>query len=144
MKTNKLLISVGSVIAAITLSAGTAFAGCATDGLPGSMDRPGGFPERALGMVVPYGPAGGSGQIAQAMAQGGGIDEGAGRQSPGDDRFLEGGDHHLVDGAWILIERGSGRGAGFDADGLFPPPPQFGDKSSQRRRGEGNDIHPAR
>ena len=31
METNKLLISVGSVIAAITLSAGTAFAGCATD-----------------------------------------------------------------------------------------------------------------
>ena len=69
MKTKKLLISVGSVVVAMTLSAGTAFAGCATDGMPGSMDRPGGFPERALGMVVPYGPAGGSGQIAQAMAQ---------------------------------------------------------------------------
>jgi tripartite-type tricarboxylate transporter receptor subunit TctC len=34
-----------------------------------SMDRPGGFPERALTMVVPYGPAGGSGQVAAAMAE---------------------------------------------------------------------------
>ena len=64
MNTKKFLVSVGSVVTAMTLSAGTAFAGCATDGLPGSMDRPGGFPERALGMVVPYGPAGGSGQVA--------------------------------------------------------------------------------
>ena len=71
--TRKLLMSVGSVFAAMTLSAGTAFAGCATDGMPGSMDRPGGFPERALGMIVPYGPAGGSGQVAQAMAQAAGI-----------------------------------------------------------------------
>ena len=71
MKTRRFLISVGSVFAAMTLSAGTAFAGCATDGMPGSMDRPGGFPERALGMIVPYGPAGGSGQGAQAMAQDG-------------------------------------------------------------------------
>lgn len=34
-----------------------------------SMDNPGGFPERALTMVVPYGPAGGSGQVAAAMAE---------------------------------------------------------------------------
>ena len=34
-----------------------------------SMDKPGGFPERALTMVVPYGPAGGSGQVAAAMAE---------------------------------------------------------------------------
>ena len=34
-----------------------------------SMDKPGGFPERALTMVVPYGPAGGSGQVAGAMAE---------------------------------------------------------------------------
>ena len=33
------------------------------------MDKPGGFPERALTMVVPYGPAGGSGQVAAAMAE---------------------------------------------------------------------------
>ncbi len=34
-----------------------------------SMDKPGGFPERALTMIVPYGPGGGSGQVARAMAQ---------------------------------------------------------------------------
>ena len=34
-----------------------------------SMDKPGGFPERALTMIVPYGPAGGSGQVAAAMAE---------------------------------------------------------------------------
>jgi tripartite-type tricarboxylate transporter receptor subunit TctC len=34
-----------------------------------TMDKPGGFPERALTMVVPYGPAGGSGQVAGAMAE---------------------------------------------------------------------------
>lgn len=33
------------------------------------MDKPGGFPERALTMIVPYGPAGGSGQVAAAMAE---------------------------------------------------------------------------
>ena len=35
-----------------------------------SMAGPGGFPERALTMIVPYGPAGGSGQVAAAMAEG--------------------------------------------------------------------------
>ena len=34
-----------------------------------NFDKPGGFPERALTMVVPYGPAGGSGQVAAAMAE---------------------------------------------------------------------------
>jgi tripartite-type tricarboxylate transporter receptor subunit TctC len=34
-----------------------------------SMAKPGGFPERALTMVVPYGPGGGSGQVAAAMAE---------------------------------------------------------------------------
>ena len=34
-----------------------------------SMDKPGSFPERALTMIVPYGPAGGSGQVAAAMAE---------------------------------------------------------------------------
>jgi len=34
-----------------------------------AMDKPGGFPDRALTMVVPYGPAGGSGQVAAAMAE---------------------------------------------------------------------------
>ena len=34
-----------------------------------SLEKPSGFPERALTMVVPYGPAGGSGQVAAAMAE---------------------------------------------------------------------------
>lgn len=34
-----------------------------------TMEKPGGFPERALTMIVPYGPAGGSGQVAAAMAE---------------------------------------------------------------------------
>ncbi len=33
-----------------------------------SMAKPSGFPSRALTMIVPYGPGGGSGQIAAAMA----------------------------------------------------------------------------
>ena len=51
------------------LSAGAAHAKCATDDMDATMAKPGGFPERAITMVVPYGPAGGSGQVAQAMAQ---------------------------------------------------------------------------
>lgn len=39
------------------------------DTLPAKMEKPGGFPARALTMIVPYGPAGGSGQVAQAMAE---------------------------------------------------------------------------
>ena len=69
MKLKKYLASSGVTLAAMALSANVAFAACATDGLPGSAEKPGGFPERALSMVVPYGPAGGSGQVAQAMAQ---------------------------------------------------------------------------
>ena len=34
-----------------------------------SMAKPSGYPSRALTMIVPYGPAGGSGQIAAAMAE---------------------------------------------------------------------------
>ena len=33
------------------------------------MDKPGGFPERPLNMIVPYGPGGGSGQVSRAMVQ---------------------------------------------------------------------------
>ena len=54
----------------------TGFAATATISLAGecrvaeaSMDKPGGFPDRALTMIVPYGPGGGSGQIAAAMAE---------------------------------------------------------------------------
>lgn len=46
-----------------------AFAECVTDKLPATMEKPGGFPERAMTMVVPYGPAGGSAQVGQAMAE---------------------------------------------------------------------------
>jgi len=49
---------------------GQAFAdGCATDKLPAKLEKPDGFPARALTMIVPYGPGGGSGQVARAMAQ---------------------------------------------------------------------------
>ena len=41
----------------------------AEDTLPDSFEKPGGFPERPLTMIVPYGPGGGSGQVAAAMAQ---------------------------------------------------------------------------
>jgi len=37
--------------------------------LPETMEKPGGFPERALVAVVPYGPAGGSAQFARALAE---------------------------------------------------------------------------
>ena len=62
-------MTTASMLAATMFSASSAYAACATDGLPGTMAKPGGFPERALAMIVPYGPAGGSGQVAQAMAQ---------------------------------------------------------------------------
>ena len=56
-------------IAAVTLAvSGSAYAfECKVK--EASMDKPGGFPERALTMIVPYGPAGGSGQVAGAMAE---------------------------------------------------------------------------
>lgn len=63
MKTTVFAVSLAA------LSAGTVQAKCASDDLDAMMDKPGGFPERAITMVVPYGPAGGSGQVAQAMAQ---------------------------------------------------------------------------
>ncbi|MCP4331528.1 MAG: tripartite tricarboxylate transporter substrate binding protein [Gammaproteobacteria bacterium] len=69
MKFSKYLAGGAVVLATSLVSAQTAYAACATDGLPSSMDKPGGYPARALTMVVPYGPAGGSGQVAQAMAQ---------------------------------------------------------------------------
>ncbi len=68
MKTTKYIAS-GMLACLMTLVASTSFAACATDSLPASLAGPDGFPERALTMIVPYGPAGGSGQVAQAMAQ---------------------------------------------------------------------------
>jgi tripartite-type tricarboxylate transporter receptor subunit TctC len=69
MKLKNYFVSAGILAASMTVGASTALAACATDGLAASMEGPGGYPERALTMVVPYGPAGGSGQVAQAMAQ---------------------------------------------------------------------------
>ena len=63
---NKFL-GTATFVAAI-LAGGTAFAfECKRS--EASFDKPGGFPERALTMIVPYGPAGGSGQVAAAMAE---------------------------------------------------------------------------
>ena len=46
------------------------FAGPAAAGeLPDTMERPGGFPERPLRLIVPYGSGGGSAQVSRAMAQ---------------------------------------------------------------------------
>ncbi|MEM8980597.1 MAG: tripartite tricarboxylate transporter substrate binding protein [Pseudomonadota bacterium] len=59
----------GSAVFSAAVVLGTsvsAFTCAVTDA---TMERPGGFPERALTMVVPYGPAGGSGQVAAAMAE---------------------------------------------------------------------------
>ena len=57
-----------AVFSAAVALGGSAFAfECAVS--EDMMDKPGGFPERALTMVVPYGPAGGSGQVAAAMAE---------------------------------------------------------------------------
>ena len=69
MKIKKFFSSTGVVFASMAFSANIAYAACATDSMPTSTSKPGGYPARALTMVVPYGPAGGSGQVAQAMAQ---------------------------------------------------------------------------
>lgn len=69
MKLKKYIVQSGNVVVAMALSANVVFAACATEGLAASAEGPGGFPERALTMIVPYGPAGGSGQVSQAMAQ---------------------------------------------------------------------------
>lgn len=42
---------------------------CASDHLPGTMERPDGFPAGPLTLIVPYGAGGGSGQLARAKAQ---------------------------------------------------------------------------
>ena len=64
----KKFFSAGAVAAVAMAVSGTAYGfECAVK--EASMDKPGGFPERALTMIVPYGPAGGSGQVAGAMAE---------------------------------------------------------------------------
>ncbi|MCY4336115.1 MAG: tripartite tricarboxylate transporter substrate binding protein [Litoreibacter sp.] len=58
----------GTTLVSMLFTAGTSYAAeCVRP--EASFDKPGGFPERALTMVVPYGPAGGSGQVAAAMAE---------------------------------------------------------------------------
>ena len=59
----------GWLAAAAITAALTMPATAAEDTLPDSFDKPGGFPERPLTMIVPYGPGGGSGQVVAAMAQ---------------------------------------------------------------------------
>ena len=67
MKLRKILsVSALSSMMALSVSAVSAFE-CKVK--EASMAKPGGFPDRALTMIVPYGPAGGSGQIAAAMAE---------------------------------------------------------------------------
>jgi tripartite-type tricarboxylate transporter receptor subunit TctC len=63
--------STGIIAVSLAMAfSGSAFAmQCATDSLASSLDKPGGFPERALTMIVPYGPGGGSGQVSRAMAE---------------------------------------------------------------------------
>ncbi len=58
-----------AVIAAAAMTMGTAALAFECAVSETSMDKPDGFPERALTMIVPYGPAGGSGQVAGAMAE---------------------------------------------------------------------------
>jgi len=61
---------IGKLFAGALLGATLALpALAAEDTLPASMDKPGGFPERPLTMIVPYGPGGGSGQVSRAMVQ---------------------------------------------------------------------------
>lgn len=69
MSLRQKLLAAPVVLAALFFSVTSAHAECAADSLPQSFAKPGGFPQRALTMVVPYGPAGGSGQVAQAMAR---------------------------------------------------------------------------
>ena len=67
------LISKKPISGLITAAALASFAGVALAGeckvSEASMAKPGGFPDRALTMIVPYGPGGGSGQVAAAMAE---------------------------------------------------------------------------
>ncbi|MDD9878389.1 MAG: tripartite tricarboxylate transporter substrate binding protein [Magnetovibrio sp.] len=54
----------------LCLVAGAFAAAPASPGnLPDKMEKPNGFPERPMTMLVPYGPGGGSGQLSRAMAE---------------------------------------------------------------------------
>ncbi len=69
MKFKTYLVKTSVAFATMALSANIAYAACATDNLPSAQAKPDGFPARALTMIVPYGPAGGSGQVASGMAK---------------------------------------------------------------------------
>ena len=57
-------------IVAVGLAGGMATAAHAFGAVKdASMAKPGGFPDRPLTMIVPYGPGGGSGQVAAGMAK---------------------------------------------------------------------------
>ena len=59
----------GTAAVAAVMLAGGAAAAFECKRPEASFEKPSGFPERALTMIVPYGPAGGSGQVAAAMAE---------------------------------------------------------------------------
>ncbi len=59
----------GTAVLAAAMAFGTSAAAFECKVTEASMDKPGGFPERALTLIVPYGPAGGSGQISAAKAE---------------------------------------------------------------------------
>ncbi len=71
----KLQKMTGSLRAAVSAAVAVGFlalsgpALAAEDTLPDTWPKPDGFPERPLTMIVPYGPGGGSGQVAAAMAK---------------------------------------------------------------------------
>jgi len=63
-------LKIKSILAGAVLATALAAPTAATaDKMPDTFERPGGFPERPLTMIVPYGPGGGSGQVAAAMAE---------------------------------------------------------------------------
>jgi hypothetical protein len=53
MKLRKYLAGSAIALATMALSANTAYAACATDGMPSSKDKPSGYPARALTMIQP-------------------------------------------------------------------------------------------
>ncbi len=66
LSTGALIAGLIAGVSTVAVAAGHGFA-CKVKET--SMSKPGGFPDRALTMIVPYGPAGGSGQVASAMAK---------------------------------------------------------------------------
>ncbi|MFQ5955165.1 MAG: tripartite tricarboxylate transporter substrate binding protein, partial [Kiloniellales bacterium] len=61
-------MKLGTSLLSVALAAAIA-APAVAGTLPDKMAKPGGFPERPLTMIVPYGSGGGSAQVSRAMAQ---------------------------------------------------------------------------